>query len=144
MTSNQREEEYIEEINEVVVEEFFTNVYDKRNVDAIEQFVAPELSIFNIMTSRSKLKRDIKKLLDLFPDLKHDLKHIIAEGESIAVVNKWKSSTGNSIVASFLRIEKRQITKWDEIPFFPKKWNGCLKKNFQKLCKDIRHRCSSL
>jgi hypothetical protein len=66
MTSNQREEEYIEEINKVAVEEFFTNVYDKRNVDAIEQFVAPELSIFNIMTSRSKLKRDIKKLLDLF------------------------------------------------------------------------------
>jgi hypothetical protein len=36
MTSNQREEENIEEINKVVVEEFFTNVYDKRNVDAIE------------------------------------------------------------------------------------------------------------
>jgi hypothetical protein len=50
------------------------------------------------MTSRSKLKRDIKKLLDLFPDLKHDLKHIIAEGESIAVFNKRKSSKGNSIV----------------------------------------------
>jgi hypothetical protein len=73
------------------------------------------------MTNRSKLKEDVKKLLDLFPDLKHDIKHIIAEGESIAVFNKWKSSKGNSIVAS-----KRQITKWDEIPFFPKEWNRYL------------------
>lgn len=49
MTYNQREEN-IEEINKVAVEEFFTNVYDKRNVDAIDQFVTPELSIFDIMT----------------------------------------------------------------------------------------------
>lgn len=41
----------------------------------------------------------------------------------------------NSIVAS-----KRQITKWD----FPKIWNRYLIKNFQKLYKDILHRCSSL
>jgi hypothetical protein len=32
MTSYHKEEENIEEINKVVVEEFFTNVYDKRNV----------------------------------------------------------------------------------------------------------------
>lgn len=90
-------------------------------MDATDQFVAPELSIFDILTRRSKLKEDIKKLLDLFPDLNHDIKHVIAEGESIALFNKWKSSKGNSIVASFLRIENRQIAKWDEIPFFPKK-----------------------
>jgi predicted ester cyclase len=70
------------------------------------------------MTRRSKLKEDVQKLLDLFPDLIHDIKHIVAEGESVAVFNKWKSSKGNTMVASFLRIEKRQITKWDEIPFF--------------------------
>jgi predicted ester cyclase len=114
-------------------------VYDKRNIDAIDKFVASELRIFNIMTSRSKLKGDIQKLLNLFPDLKHDIKHIITEGESIAVFNKWKSSKGN-LMASFLTIEKRQITKWDEIPFFPKKYNRYLKKNFQRLCKDILHR----
>lgn len=94
MTSNHKEEENIEKINKEAVQEFFTNVYDKRNIDAIDQFVASEFSQFDIMTSRSKLKEDIKRLLDLFPDLKHDIKHIIAEGESIAVFNKWKSSKG--------------------------------------------------
>ena len=133
MTSNQREEENIEEINKAAVEGFFTNVYDKRNVDAIDQYVAPELSIFNVMTARSKLKEDIRKLLDLFPDLKHDIKHIIAEGESIAVFNKWKSSKGNSIVASFLRIEKRQITKWDEITFFSKEMEQVFEKEFPEI-----------
>jgi hypothetical protein len=115
-------------------------IYDERNVGAIDKFVSPELSIFDSMTNRSKLKEDIKKLLDLFPDLEHDLKHIIAEGESISVFDKWKSSKGNSIVAYFLRIENRQITKWDQIP---KEYNRYLRKNFEKLCKDIL-RCSSL
>lgn len=133
MTSNQRKEENIEEINKAAVEGFFTNVYDKRNVDAIDQFVAPELSIFNVMTSRSKLKEDIRKLLDLFPDLKHDIKHIIAEDESIAVFNKWKSSKGDAIVACFLRIEKRQITKWDEIPFFSKEMEQVFEKEFPEI-----------
>jgi predicted ester cyclase len=50
-------------------------------------------------------------ICDLFPDLKHNIKHIIAEGESIAVFNKWKSSKTDIMVASFLKIEKRQITK---------------------------------
>lgn len=85
MISNHEED--IEKINKEVVQEFFTNVYDKRNIDAINQFVTSELRIFNIMTSRSKLKEDIQKLLDLFPDLKHETRHIIAEGESIAVFN---------------------------------------------------------
>ena len=131
MTSNHKEEEEnIEEINKIVVQEFFTNVYDKRNIDAIDKFVASELRIFDIMTSKSKLKEDIQKLLNLFPDLKHDIKHIIAEGASIAVFNKWKSSKGNLIVASFLKIEKRQITKWDEIPFFSKEIQQVFEKEF--------------
>ena len=69
MISNHEED--IEKINKEVVQGFFTNVYDKRNIDAINQFVASELRIFNTMTSRSKLKEDIQKLLDLFPDFKH-------------------------------------------------------------------------
>jgi predicted ester cyclase len=128
-----RKEENIEEINKEVAQEFFTNVYDKRNVDAIDQFVTSELSIFNNITSRSKLKEDIKKLLDLFPDLKHDIKHIIAEGESIAVLNKWKSSKGNLMVAFFLRIEKRQITKWDEIHFYSKEIQPLFEKEFPEI-----------
>jgi predicted ester cyclase len=53
------------------------------------------------MTRRSKLKEDVQKLLDLFPDLIHDIKHIVAEGESVAVFNKWKSSKGNTMVGFF-------------------------------------------
>lgn len=130
MTSSHKEEENIEEINKVAVQEFFTNVYDKRNTDAIDQFVASEFSLFNIMTSRSKFKEDIKKLLDLFPDLKHDIKHIIVDGESVAVFNKWMSNKGKLMVASFLRLEKRQITKWDEIPFFSKEIQQVFEKEF--------------
>ncbi|HZD34484.1 MAG TPA: hypothetical protein VE130_04710 [Nitrososphaeraceae archaeon] len=70
---------------------------------------------------------------DLFPDLKHDIKHIIAEGESIAVFNKWKSRKGNLLVASFLRMENRQITKWDEIPFFSKEIERIFEKEFPEI-----------
>jgi len=131
MISNHEED--IEKINKEVVQGFFTNVYDKRNIDAINQFVASELRIFNTMTSRSKLKEDIQKLLDLFPDFKHETRHIVAEGESIAVFNTWKSSKGNLIVASFLRIEKRLITEWDEIPFFSKEVQQVFETEFPEL-----------
>jgi hypothetical protein len=58
MVSNH--EENIEKINKEVIREFFTNVYDKRNIDAIDHFVVSELSILNTMTSRAKLKEETK------------------------------------------------------------------------------------
>lgn len=122
--------EKIEKINKELVQDFLTNVYNKKNVNAIDQFVALEFRFFNNKTSRSQFKEHTQKLLDLFPDLKHNIEHIIAEGESIALFTKWKSSKGDLMVASFLKIENGQITDWDEIPFFSKEIKQVFEKEF--------------
>ncbi len=127
MESNYNEKEE-GKINKQLVQEFFTKVYDEGNAKAIDEFVAPEFRLFNILTNRTKLKEDTQKLLDVFPDLKHTTEQIIAEGKHVAVFNKWKSSKGNILVASFLKMENRHITKWDEIPFFSKEIEQILEK----------------
>ena len=122
--------ENIEKINKELVQDFLTKVYDKRNVSAIDQFVAPEFRFFNNKTSISQFKEHTQKLLELFPDLKHNIEHIIAEGDSVALFTKWESSKGDLTVASFLKIEKGQITQWDEIPFFSKQIQQVFEKEF--------------
>ena len=57
--------------NKNIVQEFFIELYDNRNLNIIDKFVKPDFRLFGKITNTRSLKENTQNLLNVFPDLTH-------------------------------------------------------------------------
>jgi len=76
------------ETNKAIVRRFFEEVFNKRNLALVDEFVAPNYTNHNSPIQISGLegaKRTITAELEAFPDLHTTIEDIIAEGDKVVV-----------------------------------------------------------
>ncbi|MGD1837963.1 MAG: ester cyclase [Nitrososphaeraceae archaeon] len=124
-----------EEKNKELVLAFFKEVYDNRNVSAIDQYLSEDYS-FDIFKEefsgdRNSIKNDLNEIFNAFPDLNRILKDIIAEGDMVAIFQSWNGTqtgqylgiqpTGNKfnattadlfIISNNMILEDRQVADY--------------------------------
>ena len=121
-----------EELNESIALDFFTEVYDNRNVSAIDKYLASATThsqfggsfspgdMINLETARN----DVSAVFDAFPDLSRTTEAVVIDGDMVAIFNSWNGThsgdfagypaTGdkfNATSADLFRISDGQIVE---------------------------------
>lgn len=122
--------------NKNIVQEFFIELYDNRNLNIIDKFVKPDFRLFGKITNTRSLKENTQNLLNVFPDLKHTTEYVIAEGQFVVIFNKWTSNKGNCRAADILKIENNRIVEWDEVAFFSREMQNIIEKDIHEFIQD--------
>lgn len=122
--------------NKNIVQEFFIELYDNRNLNIIDKFVKPDFRLFGKITNTRSLKENTQNLLNVFPDLKHTTEYIIAEGQFVVIFIKWTSNKGNCRAADILKIENNRIVEWDEVAFFSREMQNIIEKDILEFIQD--------
>ncbi len=76
------------ETNKAIVSRFFEEVFNKRNLALVEEFVAPNYTNHSSpiqISGPEGAKRTIAAELEAFPDLHTTIEDIIAEGDKVVV-----------------------------------------------------------
>ena len=126
----------ISQRNKSIVQEFFTELYDNRNLNIIDKLLKPDFRLFGKMTNTRTLKEGTQNLLNVFPDLKHITEYVIAEGQFVVIFNRWTSNKGNCRAADILKIENDHIVEWDEVAFFSKEMQNIIEKDIPEFIQD--------
>jgi predicted SnoaL-like aldol condensation-catalyzing enzyme len=115
-------------LNKKIVTDFYRMVFEPRNVDLIEQYVAPDFVEHNptVEGGRDALAKFIKALPrpasdDIGPEVKNPPAYILAEGDLVTFIFKRptadpkdKSKTYDRFTFDMFRIKNGKITEhWD-------------------------------
>jgi steroid delta-isomerase-like uncharacterized protein len=75
--------------NKAIVERFYEEVFNRRNIDAIDELVSPEFVNHDPTPVASRdpesMKQFIKALTEAFPDHHHHIEDLIAEGDKVVM-----------------------------------------------------------
>ncbi len=82
----------VEEQNKALVIAFFNDVYDNRNVSAIDRYLADNFSSAISKGDKQSYENIIDAVHNSFPDLTRSLDHIIAEGDMVVTFNSWNGT----------------------------------------------------
>jgi predicted ester cyclase len=112
------------ETNKALVNRFFDEVFNKRNLDVIDEFIAPNFVNHNSripMTGQAGARQTISAELLAFPDLHTTVEDIIAEGDKVVVRctdHFTRPADGSQVSLSWieiLRLENgRAVEAWFE------------------------------
>ena len=87
--------------NKKLIEKLFNEVMNGRNLDLVEQIIAPTFvnhGIPNAKTGPSGFKEIIQQFLDGYPDMRINLEHIVAEGDHVATRGYWTGANKGSFM----------------------------------------------
>lgn len=107
---------------------FVDEVWNKRNVDALEQFVAPDLIEHNpfprYAPNLAGLKQALTDFLAAYPDLANIVEDLIAEGDKVVARTTWTGThtgewmgakgTGRRVVVNGVQIVRVKDGKFVE------------------------------
>lgn len=82
--------------NKTIVHRFIEEVFNKGNLEALEELLAPEYVDHNPlpqeMPNREGLRRGIIKMRRAFPDLTFTVDDTIAEGDKVVIKTDWQGT----------------------------------------------------
>ena len=85
-----------EEDNQALVMTFFNDVYDNRNVSAIDRHLAVNSSsghpILGNVIGKEAITENISAVHDSFPDLTRSLESMVAQGDMVATFHIWNGT----------------------------------------------------
>jgi predicted ester cyclase len=76
------------ETNKAIVRRMFEEVYNRRNVEAVDEFIAPSFLNHNAsfqVRGPDEVKRAAAAQIEAFPDFDTTIEDIIAEGDKVVV-----------------------------------------------------------
>lgn len=73
--------------NKQMAANFFHEVFTKHNLDAIDEYLHPEYiqHDYDVPPGREGFKRNFQKVFEIFPHFDVKIKHIIEDGDMIAI-----------------------------------------------------------
>jgi predicted ester cyclase len=114
--------------NKALVTIFYAEVVNSRDLDAMDRLLSDEFIHNGHVRHRSDQREEFRKLLDAFPDLQTEIELILAEGDLVAVHQRWAGTHGGSDTdlehgqrveftsTAVIRVQDEQITEaWDEV-----------------------------
>ncbi len=114
--------------NKALVTLFYAEVVNSRDLDAIDRLLSDEFVHNGHVRHRDDQKEEFSKLLGAFPDLQTEIELILAEGDLVAVHQRWVGTHGGSDTdlehgqrveftsTAVIRVHDEQITEaWDEV-----------------------------
>ena len=82
------------EKNKALVRHYLEEIYNKKNVAAIDELMAPNLIVhaYGPPSDRESYKQSVSMLLTGFPDYHLTVEDVVAEGDKVAVHFTWRGT----------------------------------------------------
>ena len=111
----------------IIVREFYEEVINRRNLDAIDRLLTDDFRHNGELRGRTGQRQAVEDFLTGFPDLHHEILIILAEGDLVSAHQRWTGTfdgtfmghAPNGRLVSFtstaiLRVRRGQIAQaWD-------------------------------
>lgn len=114
--------------NKALVTSLYAEAINDRNLDAVDRLLSEEFIHNGRPRPRSEQKAELGKLLEGFADLATEIELILAEGDLVAVHQRWTGTHGGSVAGvdhgeqveftstAVIRIRDGRIAEaWDEV-----------------------------
>lgn len=113
----------------IIVRDFYDEVINRRNLSAIDRFLTDDFRHNGEARGRTGQRRAVEDFLTGFPDLRHEILIILAEGDLVSAHQRWTGTLGgpfmghapNGRLVSFtstaiLQVRRDQIAQaWDVV-----------------------------
>src|SRR5690349_7611911 len=80
------------EENKVIARRFFEEVWNQRNLDAIEEIFAPQVLLNGQTRHPADITQLITRMLAAFPDIHVTVEDQVAEGDKVSTRRTWRGT----------------------------------------------------
>lgn len=116
------------EENKSVVGRFYYEAINGRDLDAVDRYLTEDFVHNGEARGRPGQRQAVRYFLDAFPDLRHEIEFMLAEGDLVAAHQSWRGTHGGEFLGveathnsveftstAVLRCEGGMIAQaWDE------------------------------
>ena len=117
--------------NKALVTRFYTEVINGRDLEVVDQLLSDGFVHNGETRGRAGQRQAVAEFLDAFPDLRHEIELLVAEGDLVAAHQRWSGTQEGRIAGlqptgrrveftstAVLRIRDGLIAEaWDEVDF---------------------------
>ena len=110
--------------NKEMVSALFEEFFNKHDFSVVDDYISPDYiqHDYNVPPGREGLKEHFRKMFDKFPNFRVDIKHIIEDGDMIAVHGYGTNEKGVAevLVVDTYRIEGGKLVEhWGTVQRLP-------------------------
>lgn len=110
--------------NKELAATFFDEFFNKHDFSAIDRYISPEYiqHDYNVPDGREGFRKHFEHFFEIFPQFRVDVKHIISDGDMIAVRGYGVTDPGNIevLVVDTYRVEHDMLAEhWGTVQQLP-------------------------